>query len=64
MSSKTNSEISSNIIILRALKMGISLLELDNITIGFILDLIDESNGDVSKSEIVEADAEIIDKFF
>lgn len=44
--------------------MGISLLELDNITIGFILDLIDESNGDVSKSNTIEADTDIIDKFF
>ena len=44
--------------------MGISLLELDNITIGFILDLIDENNGDVAKSDFIDADTEIIDKFF
>ena len=44
--------------------MGISLLELDNITIGFILDLIDENNGDVTKNDIIDADTEIIDRFF
>lgn len=44
--------------------MGISLLELDNITIGFILDLIDENNSEASQENVIEADTEIIDKFF
>lgn len=44
--------------------MGISLLELDNITIGFILDLIDENNSEVAQEDTIEATTEIIDKFF
>ena len=44
--------------------MGISLLELDNITIGFILDLIDENNSEVAQDNTIEATTEIIDKFF
>ena len=44
--------------------MGISLLELDNITIGFILDLIDENNSEAQQEHVIEADTDIIDKFF
>ena len=45
--------------------MGISLLDMDNITIGFILDLIDDNNSEYSKAnEPVEATTEVIDRFF
>ena len=45
--------------------MGISLSELDNITIGFILDLIDENNCEINaEDKIIDADTEIIDRFF
>lgn len=44
--------------------MGISLSELDEITIGFILDLIDENNTEVSSENEIEATTEVIDRFF
>ena len=44
--------------------MGISLSELDNVTIGFILDLIDENNSEFDSEDVIEANTEIIDKFF
>lgn len=38
---------------------------MDNITIGFILDLIEENNSEYSQAnEPIEANTEIIDKFF
>ena len=58
-------EVNSNTILLRCLKIGISLLELDNITIGFILDLIDENNREVEQAdEPVVASTDIMYKFF
>ena len=38
---------------------------MDNVTIGFILDLVEENNSEFAKSqEPIEATTEIIDKFF
>lgn len=38
---------------------------MDNVTIGFILDLVDENNRELQQSnEPIEANTEIIDKFF
>ena len=38
---------------------------MDNITIGFILDLVDENNSEASeREEPQEANTEIIDRFF
>lgn len=38
---------------------------MDNVTIGFILDLVEENNREVSEGiQPTEADTEIIDKFF
>lgn len=42
--------------------MGMSLSDLNEVTIGFVLDMVDASNTDTS--EDVEADTELIDKFF
>lgn len=50
-------------IVLRALKMGISLEGLDNITLGFIIDLIEQNNTEVSKEDEIEATAEMIARF-
>jgi len=58
-------DVNSNTVILRCLKIGISLSDMDNITIGFILDLVEENNREVStQNEPVEADTYMIDKFF
>lgn len=38
---------------------------MDNVTIGFILDLVDENNRELQEAdEPIEATTEIIDKFF
>lgn len=38
---------------------------MDNVTIGFILDLVEENNSEVSKmDEPIEADADTIKRFF
>lgn len=58
-------DINSNTVILRCLKIGISLSDMDNITIGFILDLVEENNKEAREvNEPLEADTLIIDKFF
>ena len=42
-----------------------SLLDMDNVTIGFILDLVEENNSEhYEAQQPIEADTEIIDKFF
>ena len=42
-----------------------SLSDMDNVTIGFILDLVDENNREHQEAnEPIDADTEIIDKFF
>ena len=55
----------SNTVVLRCLKIGMSLLDMDNVTIGFILDLVEENNSEATESqEPTEATTDIIDKFF
>lgn len=42
-----------------------SLSDMDNVTIGFILDLVDENNSEFQMAnEPIEANTVIIDKFF
>lgn len=50
-------------IILRALKMGISLEGLDNITLGFILDLVEQNNLEAREDDEIEATIEMLDRF-
>lgn len=51
-------------VILRSLKLGLNLNDLDNITIGAICELIETYNYDAnSDEEIIEATPEIIEKF-
>lgn len=55
----------SNTVVLRCLKIGMSLSDMDNVTIGFILDLVEENNSELSMVEApIEADAETIKRFF
>lgn len=55
----------ANTIVLRCLKIGMSLSDMDNVTIGFILDLVEENNREVfNGKKPTEANTEIIDKFF
>lgn len=62
---KRSGEVNANTIILRCLKIGISLSEMDNITIGFVLDLIDENNSEMHEAEQpIEADADTLHRFF
>lgn len=51
--------------ILRCLKIGLSLSDMDNISIGFILDLVEENNSEASQvAEPTEATTDILYKFF
>lgn len=50
-------------IILRALKMGMSLADMDNITLGFILDLIEQNNLEVREDDEIEATVEMLERF-
>lgn len=43
--------------------MGISLADLDGITLGFILDLIEENNSEVKRDEEIEVTPEILARF-
>lgn len=43
--------------------MGISLADLDGITLGFILDLIEENNLEVKNDEEIEVTPEILARF-
>lgn len=55
----------SNTVVLRCLKIGMSLLDMDNVTIGFILDLVEENNRELGvDEELTLADTEMIDRFF
>lgn len=55
----------ANTIVLRCLKIGMSLSDMDNVTIGFILDLVEENNREAEeKDEPTEADTEILYRFF
>lgn len=58
-------EVNSNTVVLRCLKIGMSLLDMDNVTIGFILDLVEENNRELGvDEELTLADTEMIDRFF
>ena len=55
----------SNTVVLRCLKIGMSLCDMDNVTIGFILDLVEENNSEATINEQpLVADTDMIDKFF
>ena len=57
--------VNANTIILRCLQLGLSLSDFDNLTIGFLLDLVDENNREKTQSEEpIEADSDIINRFF
>lgn len=43
--------------------MGISLADLDGITLGFILDLVEENNSEVKSDEEIEVTPEILARF-
>lgn len=43
--------------------MGISLADLDGITLGFIIDLIEENNSEVKNDEEIEVTPEILARF-
>lgn len=63
--SNRRTEVNANTIVLRCLKIGMSLSDMDNVTIGFILDLVEENNREVEQlDEPIEADSEIQYKFF
>lgn len=42
--------------------MGISLSDMDNITVGFIIDLLEQNHND-SEDEVIEATPEILKRF-
>lgn len=43
--------------------MGMSLADMDNITLGFILDLIEQNNLEVREDDEIEATIEMLDRF-
>lgn len=43
--------------------MGMSLADMDNITLGFILDLIEQNNLEVREDDEIEATVEILERF-
>ena len=43
--------------------MGMSLADLDEITLGFIIDLIEENNSEVKNEDEIEATPEILARF-
>lgn len=64
-SKKRNVEVNSNTIVLRCLKFGMTIRDMDNVTIGFILDLIEENNREVQEAdEPIVADADTLHRFF
>lgn len=50
-------------VILRALKMGISLTDLDKITLGFLIELIEQNNSEAENEDVIEATPEILARF-
>lgn len=44
--------------------MNLSLSDLDKLSVGFIIDLIEERNTDNDKDEVIEATPEIMKSFF
>lgn len=62
---KKRAKPNTNTVILRCLKLGMSLSDIDNMTIGFILDLIDENNREATEADQpTEADADTLYRFF
>ncbi|MCQ2979627.1 MAG: hypothetical protein MJ245_07510 [Clostridia bacterium] len=51
-------------IISRALELGLTLSDLDLVDVGFIVELIEERNGDLDNDNVIEATPEILDRFF
>lgn len=49
-------------IILRGLELGLTLKDMDNVTIGFICELIEEYNAS-GNDEVVEVTKEMLEKF-
>lgn len=49
-------------IILRGLELGLTLKDMDNVTIGFICELIEEHNA-IGNDEVVEATEEMLERF-
>ncbi len=43
--------------------MGMSLADMDNITLGFILDLIEQNNLEVREDDEIEATVEMLERF-
>lgn len=43
--------------------MGMSLADMENITLGFILDLIEQNNLEVREDDEIEATVQILDRF-
>lgn len=63
--SRKQIDVNANTIVLRCLKIGMSLSDMDNVTIGFILDLVEENNREATEmNESTEADTETLYRFF
>lgn len=48
----------------RALELGISISELDNVDVGFIVELAEQRNEDVEVDDTIDATPEMLSKFF
>ena len=44
--------------------MGLTMQDLDLVDVGFIVELIEERNGDIDNDQVIEATPEILDRFF
>ena len=44
--------------------MGLTLRDLDLVDVAFIVELIEERNGDIDNDNVIEATPEIFDRFF
>ena len=55
-------EITGRLVILRGLELGLTLKDMDNVTIGFICELIEEHNSN-ENDEVIEATEEMLERF-
>ena len=62
LSSQETQEISSQILIVRALEIGITLSDLDRVTIGFLIDLLMMKKKE-NEDEEIEATPEMLERF-
>ena len=62
LSSQETQEISSQILIVRALEIGITLSDLDRVTIGFLIDLLMMKQKE-NEDEEIEATPEMLERF-